>query len=323
MAINLGDIKASELYFGDIGIQEVYYGSTKIFPMGNTVTYYVDTGVTYQEDIDEGASCLSPSSFAPGKPGWSFMGWRTDNMAAGTVLQSLPMGNSPITLYAVFKRAVALSYDGNESTGGNTAQDTSYVYYNNGNSKDADFWLDSNGFSKTGYNFACWEFGGSHYMPGEHVSLSEDAVFYAVWSLNQVTPSNSSIKDYINVQVLGADPEANITASKCSDHKDAPEFHAWLWNIPEGKNQSDDCTFIITPKAPYSNIKATLHWDVTSFDGEDGTARAWVNGSELSDQEYVTIEGSSITIRLYAEVDAWEGHYVTDSGMCIYDVTMS
>lgn len=104
--------------------------STQIWSAGNTVTYIVDTGTSYQEEVDYEASVLSPKTFTPTKSGWTFVGWREDKTASGTVLTSKVMGDNPITLYAVFRAAVTITY----YNGSTTANSTSgYRYYNNGN----------------------------------------------------------------------------------------------------------------------------------------------------------------------------------------------
>lgn len=86
-------------YLGAVKLPKGYIGSTLVYSAGNTVTYHV-TGVTYQEDVDEGGSCLSPSFTVPAKPGYTFLGWADSE--GGAVLTSKVMGDDPITLYAVY-----------------------------------------------------------------------------------------------------------------------------------------------------------------------------------------------------------------------------
>lgn len=115
MPINIGT-KKNKIYIGDTKVSKVYLGSTKIYSSGSTCTY-ICNGNTYQEEVDEGASCLSPKTFTPEKSGWQFVGWRRDTAAADSVLSSLVMGESPVTLYAVWHREVpdqetGLTYSG-------------------------------------------------------------------------------------------------------------------------------------------------------------------------------------------------------------------
>lgn len=150
-----------------------------------------------------------------------------------------------------------------------------------------------------------------------------------VWEKSTTaSPPDSGIMDYINVQ------GGSAQASECEGHAGAPLFEASVWNIGEGKSNTDDKTFVIQPKAPFSTIKATLHWRTTSYSyGEDTEDVAvWINGTEIYHRGtwdhpeqggYVTVEGSSITIRLLAKCDGWEGHWKTESSVCMYDVTVS
>ena len=75
MAIYIGSQKP-KFYLGDQKVKAIWLGGVKVYSAGNIVTYHVDTGITYQEEVDEGASVLSPTSFTPTKQGWTFIGWR-------------------------------------------------------------------------------------------------------------------------------------------------------------------------------------------------------------------------------------------------------
>ena len=57
-----------------------------IYSSGSICTYHVDTGVSYQEEVDSDASCLTPKTFTPQKTGWSFVGWREDAAANANVV---------------------------------------------------------------------------------------------------------------------------------------------------------------------------------------------------------------------------------------------
>ncbi len=150
-----------------------------------------------------------------------------------------------------------------------------------------------------------------------------------VWEkITKVTPPNSSIIDYIDIQ--GSND--GIQTSGCEGHAGAPLFMSSVWYIDEGQSETDDKTFVIKPKAPYKNIKATLHWETFSYDGQDNAVGVWVNGSEIyyssewdapEKNDYLTIEGPSITIRLHAESYGWEGHWKTTASVCMYNVTLS
>lgn len=106
-----------KINYGNLKIKRGYAGTKLVYTCGNTVTYVVN-GTNYNEDVEEGASVLSPTSFIPNKPGWTFRGW--SKQAGSTNIQStLIMGEAPITLYAVWSKGdyvpdqnLTFTYDG-------------------------------------------------------------------------------------------------------------------------------------------------------------------------------------------------------------------
>ncbi|MCM1192892.1 MAG: InlB B-repeat-containing protein [Muribaculaceae bacterium] len=169
-----------------------------IYSSGAAVTYHVDTGETYTEEVEEGASCLEPVSFTPAKSGWEFAGWRRDEEASGNVLGILAMEGEPVELYAVFRQAVKLTYDGNGSTEGSMAEpeQTGYRYYNNGNEMQPTFTLADNEFVRADYAFKTWALGsasGTQYAAGETLTLTDNTTMYAIWTANDfVLPLTTS-----------------------------------------------------------------------------------------------------------------------------------
>lgn len=116
-----------------------YIGATRVYSAGNIVTYYVDAGLSYQEEVGVGESCLSPKNFTPAKSGWEFVGWTANvTNATSDVYTNLVMGDTPITLYAVFRQAVTVTYYNNSTTASSTS---GYRYYNNGNTANPSFTL--------------------------------------------------------------------------------------------------------------------------------------------------------------------------------------
>lgn len=89
-----------KLMCGGHKVAKIYCAGSVVYASGNVCTYHVD-GSTYQEEVDEGASCLSPTSFTiPEKSGYTFMGWSLEN--GGDALTDLIMADDPIELYAVW-----------------------------------------------------------------------------------------------------------------------------------------------------------------------------------------------------------------------------
>lgn len=135
---------------GDLyNITKISIGDKLVYTAGNTVTYHVDTGAVYTEDVDADESVLRPTSFSPTKTGWEFVGWRRDSNAEGSVLQTLNMGDDPITLYAVFRQALTVTY---YSPAKHEIKETKF--YNNGNLRTPKFTISPNSYS--GWTFRGW-----------------------------------------------------------------------------------------------------------------------------------------------------------------------
>lgn len=187
---------------GFIKVDRMYYGNIRVYPNAGNVTYVVDDGISYIEEVDIDDSCLSPTTFTPTKSGWTFIGWREDTSANGTILSSKIMDGNDVTLYAVFRQTITLSYNGNGATGGSTSNQIDYRYYNNGNITNPSFVLRNNGFSKTYYTFTKWAMGsvgGTQYAVGARVTLTSNTTFYAVWTAKTVYRSVTKyVKTAIN-----------------------------------------------------------------------------------------------------------------------------
>ncbi len=180
MAIYIGSQKP-KFYLGDQKVKAIWLGGVKVYSAGNIVTYHVDTGITYQEEVDEGASVLSPTSFTPTKQGWTFIGWRQDTAASGTVLTSLAMGDNPVVLYAVFRQAVTVTY----YNGSTAASSTSgYRYYNSGNVANPSFTLTQaalSGWSARGWSASGAADGGIAYANGVAFTRDSSITLYGMY----------------------------------------------------------------------------------------------------------------------------------------------
>lgn len=130
-------------YLGAFKMREGYIGAARVYSAGNIVTYKVGVN-TYQEEVDEGSSCLSPKTFTPALSGWTFVGWRQDTAANGSVLSNLTMGNEPITLYAVFSQIVTVTYYNDSTSARKWSKER---YYNTNNISNPTFALTQNAIS--------------------------------------------------------------------------------------------------------------------------------------------------------------------------------
>lgn len=180
MPIMVGTERIKKIFIGETKVYKVYVGDKLVYSSGNVVTYHVDTNVTYQEEVDEGQSVLSPKSFTPTKAGWTFFGWArspTEQMP----VSSLIMGEEPIDLYAIFRKGVILTY----YTTSTALTATGNRSYNNGNEVPASITVADPVVS--GWTFRGWSrsSAGNASIAYAHItnlSLSEDTTLYASWT---------------------------------------------------------------------------------------------------------------------------------------------
>ena len=154
MAFNINGTTPTAINFNGNPVYTLIFNGVTVWTAAATVTYYVDSGTSYQENVVYGNSVLSPSSFTPSKSGYTFVGWRENSTANSSVLTSKTMGTSPISLYAVFKKTVTITYY-NNSTTKSTASGTQY--YNNGNVANPTFTITQ--ASKSGWTARGWATG--------------------------------------------------------------------------------------------------------------------------------------------------------------------
>lgn len=169
-----------KIFIGDVKVKKAYLGSTKVYSSGNVVTYNVD-GATYQEEVDEGASVLNPTTFTPTKSGWTFVGWREDATASSSVLSSKIMGDTPITLYAVFRQTVLLEYYDYSTV---AKRNTGNRYYNNGNVINPSFTLTQtivSGWTARGWSTGTAGDSGIVYNNGATFSIESNTRLYGMY----------------------------------------------------------------------------------------------------------------------------------------------
>lgn len=181
--MNFNGTSLDIINYNDIELDKVTYNDTTVYQR-ITVNYYCENSIYKSSKIVSGNSIDLSSSNAASKSGWTFIGWRQDKTANSSVLSTLTAGTNDINLYAIYRQTITLSYNGNGNTGGSTAAQSDYRYYNNGNTTNPTFTLRSNGFSKTNYKFVNWRQGstsGTAYNAGASITLSSNTIFYASW----------------------------------------------------------------------------------------------------------------------------------------------
>lgn len=147
---------------------------------------------------------LTLSSTKPTKSGYTFVGWGTSSNDGSSNYS--PGGsyteNSNITLYAIWKKEITLSYGANGGTGAPSSY-TATIYNAEHSYK---FTLSSTTPTRTGYTFLGWSKSStatsSSYSPGDTIILSESDTLYAVWKVNTFTVNYySNYADYCELDV--------------------------------------------------------------------------------------------------------------------------
>lgn len=291
--------KKAKVFLGDIKVKRVYIGDRRVYSAGNIVTYHVDAGKKYTEEVDSDATCLKPTTFTPTKPGWNFVGWREDKTANGSVLSSKIMDDAPITLYAVFSQTITLSYNGNGSTSGSTSSESKTRYYNNENIKNPAFTVKTSGFTKSGYTFLNWmnTTSGATYNVGQSIELSQSITLYASWEPNEII---------VYQQVIDGDVKIH---NKNYVTMDARNANAGVWY------RLDDATGYNNIYINYGRYKtAVIDFEIVTnnidvwYEG-DRKIEAYVAGQRVysstdqysSDHYTLTTTATTIATRVYAD----------------------
>lgn len=220
------NVKLKNITYNGQKVKKWNHNGVRIYNAGSTVTYYVDTNTAYTEEVDSEASCLSPKTFTPTKSGWNFVGWRENNTASSEILTDKIMGDSPITLYAVFKQDVTCTFISN---GTQTATGTRY--YNNNNVADASVTAPS-GQVYSGWTWRGWAAAGVtaadasvSYGNGATISgLTGNATFYGLiyrtltitYYNGSATASTTSGNRYYNFAGNYSNPSFTMTQAAIS-----------------------------------------------------------------------------------------------------------
>lgn len=141
---------------------------------------------------------LTLSSTKPTKSGYTFVGWNTSSSATSSNYNpgSTYSTNNTLSLYAIWKKTITITYNANGGTGAPASQ--SQTIYNSTTS--ARFTIPSTKPTKTKYNFLGWATSATatsaSYNSNTAYNFSNSTTLYAVWKLAYISPqiTNSSIR---------------------------------------------------------------------------------------------------------------------------------
>lgn len=143
---------------------------------------------------------ITLSSTKPTRTGYTFMGWGSSSSdtsvdyAAGATYSVNQTTN--VTLYAIWKKDIILSYDANEGEGAPASQ--SATIYNN--AANPTFTISSTKPTRVNYDFLGWATSATattaEYQPNGTITLGNSSTLHAVWKLAYIASQISDIVAY-------------------------------------------------------------------------------------------------------------------------------
>ncbi len=204
---------------------------------------------------------ITLSSTKPTRTGYTFMGWGSSSSdtsvdyAAGATYSVNQTTN--VTLYAIWKKDITLSYNANGGEGAPASQ-TQTVY---NATTSTSFTISSTRPIRSNYNFLGWLDGSTLYQPGDTISnVAADKELVASWELAYIPPQITSLQ--------GARLENNNSQAKITI------------NWTKGNDGSDIATtqLLIAYKL---NTSSTWTY-VTNTTGSTSSTETWINSSNTT-----------------------------------------
>ena len=165
-------------------IKHIYLGAKVMVDTTVNVTYNIDTSNAVAKTVSTQADAILAAP-AASKAGFTFLGWRLNNTPDPEVLSEYVItGNTAVTLYAVFSKAVTIEMDPLDSDvpeGVAEPSTDTTLYYNNGNKITGEITIPECPYTTEGKMFCAWtidptEDGG--YIPGEKYKMPGECTLY-------------------------------------------------------------------------------------------------------------------------------------------------
>jgi len=178
------DVTLYAIYGKVIGASFIDYSPPGEISYGVSYMYRIYNNATY---ANASAEAVSISNY----PGWISRGWATDT-AANASVSLADRGSTTIStdtsFYALYQRTLTLSF--NADGGNSTPASQTGTQYTNAYAIDSptsvSFTLPA-AISKSDHTFIAWAEGstdGRQYQPGDTITINENTVINAVWTIN-------------------------------------------------------------------------------------------------------------------------------------------
>lgn len=182
-------------------------GSSGTASKSFTIPALASYKVTYNANGGSGApssqtkyygESLTLSTTKPIRSGYEFVGWATSSTATSAAYAAggTYTSNAALTLYAVWKKTITLTYDANGGSSAPSAQ--SATMYNATTTNT--FTLSSAKPTRTNYEFLGWatstDATSAEYAAGGTITLSSSITLYAVWKQAYIPATISRLTAY-------------------------------------------------------------------------------------------------------------------------------
>lgn len=266
-----------------------------------------------------GGSITITSTKPQQRGGYTFVGWCRTSNSTSDILNpgaSINQSTSDITLYAVWKKNIEITYDINGGSGSTPIKQSTTIYNKNG----ATFSLASNtGFSREGYEFDGWSttLNNSSTKVLSDTIFKESAILHALWEIQYYSLTTKIYTNGVETNESGNSVRVSDIESGSSDGNtyaygsvvkliatavDPYDFESWSQDnfdkgpgdISEDRNISEQ-KFTITKntviRANFATgeISACFYcYDITSGQpvSTTSTVKLWIRSKEATELTY-------------------------------------
>lgn len=168
-------------------VTRIFVGEDRVYAAGVKVTYQIDNGYALERTVPDREDAIAAAPPAA-LEGYAFVGWRQDDSAEKKVLSEYIISSEePVTLYAVFKKQMAIGLMPNGGTlteSGAKESFTASCYYNNGNAQSEPTEVPASPYTRKNMSFCGWSIDSlstPSYKPGESGVFPAGTTLYAMW----------------------------------------------------------------------------------------------------------------------------------------------
>ena len=277
--------------------EDLAQGDVIEFTGNGSAQIYITTSTTYSSSIVTSTNKLTIPESSPLIGVSTIYIWP---VSTSTRIKTLSI-TRPTSCYYI-------TYNGNGATSGYVNDDDAYA-------EDADPTIASNGYTKTGYTFRCWntqpDRSGDDYAAGAtYTDIKADVTLYAIWVKNENVDkytfhygnnSTSSWEDPVAFSQVGSTHEWNIANYTVPDQTDYPNLYVGYEGYKTAKS-------VVTTWFDNSAEDVSGKLIITDNSAEDNYDVAFAPSGYG-----VTLSGSSQTLAFKATTTAnlWETDPVT------------